>query len=54
MKRIFIAMIVVLASGLWLLPSVAMGQPPLVIKPLAEKKLARFASGTALLADREL
>ena len=42
MKRILIAVIVVLASGLWLLPSTAIAQQPLIIKPLAEKKVAEL------------
>ena len=45
MKRIYIAMIVVLASGLWSLPSTARAQLPLVIKPLAEKKVAELPAG---------
>jgi quercetin dioxygenase-like cupin family protein len=46
MKPILIALVVVLGSGLWLLPSVAMGQQPLVIKPLAEKKVAELPAGS--------
>ena len=45
MKRTLIAPVLVLGSALWLLPSVAMGQPPLVIKPLAEKKLQDLPEG---------
>jgi len=45
MKRILIAVIVVLASGLWSLPSTAIAQPPLVIKPLVEKKVAELPAG---------
>ncbi len=45
MKRTLIAPVLVLGSALWLLPSVAMGQPPLVIKPLAEKKLQDLPAG---------
>jgi len=36
---------VVLASGLWLLPSTAIAQQPLIIKPLAEKKVAELPAG---------
>jgi hypothetical protein len=45
MKRILIAVIAVLASGLWSLPSTAIAQQPLVIKPLAEKKVAELPPG---------
>ena len=45
MRRTLIAPVLVLGCALWLLPSVAMGQPPLVIKPLAEKKLADLPTG---------
>ena len=45
MKRIRIAMIVVLASGLWSLPLTAIAQQPLVIKPLAEKKVTELPAG---------
>lgn len=45
MRRILIAPVLVLGCALWLLPSVAMGQQPLVIKPLAEKKLAELPAG---------
>jgi hypothetical protein len=45
MKRILIAMIVVLASELWSLPSTAIAQQPLVIKPLAEKKVVELPAG---------
>ena len=45
MKRILIAVIVVLASGLWLLPSTAIAQQLLIIKPLAEKKVAELPAG---------
>jgi hypothetical protein len=45
MKRILIAAIVVLASELWLPPSTATAQQALVIKPLAEKKVADLPSG---------
>jgi len=43
MKRILICMIaVLLASWLWLLPSTARADQPLVIKPLAEKKVSEL------------
>ncbi len=45
MKRILIGMIVLLASGLWSLPSTALAQQPLVVKPLAEKKVAELPAG---------
>ena len=45
MKRIVTAMIVVLASGLWLVPSTARAQQKLVVKPLAEKKVAALPPG---------
>lgn len=45
MKRILIATILVLASGSWLLPSTAIAQQSLVIKPLAEKKVAELPVG---------
>jgi quercetin dioxygenase-like cupin family protein len=45
MKRIVIAMIVCLVSGLWLLPSTTRAQQQLVIKPLAEKKVAELPAG---------
>jgi hypothetical protein len=45
MKRILIGMIVVLASGSWSLPSTAIAQQPLVIKPLAENKVAELPAG---------
>jgi hypothetical protein len=44
-KRILIALIAVLASGLWSLPSTAIAQQPLVIKPLAEKKVPELPAG---------
>jgi len=45
MERILIGIIVVLAS-LWSLPSTAIAQPPpLVVKPLAEKKVAELPAG---------
>ena len=44
MERIVIGMIVVLAS-LWSLPSTAIAQQPLVVKPLAEKKVAELPAG---------
>jgi mannose-6-phosphate isomerase-like protein (cupin superfamily) len=46
MKQILIAVIVVvLASGLSSLPSTAIAQQTLVIKPLAEKKVAELPAG---------
>jgi len=38
-------MIAVLASGLWSLQSTAIAQQPLVIKPVAEKKVAELPTG---------
>ena len=46
MKRLLIGMVVVLASGLSLSSSTAMAQQPLVIKPLAERKVAELPAGT--------
>lgn len=45
MKRILIGMTVVLASGLWSLPSIAMAQQRLVAKPLVVKKVAELPAG---------
>lgn len=45
MKRFFIGMVTVLALGLCLLPSTAIAQQPLVIKALAEKKVAELPAG---------
>jgi len=45
MKRILVATIVVLASGLWALPSTAIAQQALVIKALSEKKVTELPSG---------
>ena len=45
MKRTLIAPVLVLGFASWLLLSVAMGQPPLVIKPLAEKTLRDLPAG---------
>lgn len=45
MKRFLIGLIAVLASGLGFLPSTASAQPKLVIKPLAEKKVAELPAG---------
>lgn len=45
MRRTLIATVLVLGCALWLLPLVAMGQTPLVIKPLAEKKLGDLPAG---------
>jgi len=46
MKRFLICIIVVLASGLWLSPSTATAQQKLVVKALAEKKVAELPAGT--------
>ena len=43
MKRFLIGMVAVLASGLWLSPSIA--QQKFVVKPLAEKKVAELPAG---------
>jgi hypothetical protein len=45
MKRILIAAIVVLTSGLSSLPSTAIAQQPLAIKSLAEKKVTELPAG---------
>ncbi|MEP6607981.1 MAG: hypothetical protein ABJA83_04820 [Burkholderiaceae bacterium] len=45
MKRIVISLLVVLASGLSSLSQTAVAQTPLVIKPLAEKKVAELPAG---------
>jgi hypothetical protein len=45
MKRILIAVIGILASEMSSLPSTALAQQPLVIKPLAEKKVADLPAG---------
>lgn len=45
MKRFPVGLIVVLAFGLWFLPSAASAQQKLVIKPLAEKKVAGLPAG---------
>ena len=45
MKRFLVSLIVVLAPGLSSLPSTAIAQPKLVIKPLAEKKVAELPPG---------
>ncbi len=46
MKRFLIGMAVILASGLWSVPSTAIAQQKLVIKPLAERKVAELPAGT--------
>jgi hypothetical protein len=46
MKRILFAALMVLASALCALASIAIAQQPLVIKPLAEKKVAELPAGT--------
>ena len=45
MKRTLIAMIVFLVLGLWLLPSTMRAQQQLVIRPVAEKKVAELPAG---------
>jgi len=45
MKRILIGVLTVLTSGLYLLPSAATAQQALVVKPLAEKKVAALPAG---------
>lgn len=45
MKRFLIGMVGVLAAGLWSLPSTAIAQQPLIIKALAEKKVAELPAG---------
>jgi hypothetical protein len=45
MKRFLIGMVAVFASGSGSLPSTAIAQQPLVIKPLAEKKVAELPAG---------
>jgi len=45
MKRFLIGMIIVAASGLWLLPSTAMAEKKFVIKPVAEKKIKQLPAG---------
>ena len=42
MKRFLVGMFLVLASGLWLSPSIALAQQKFVIKPLAEKKVSEL------------
>ncbi|MGA8049432.1 MAG: cupin domain-containing protein [Burkholderiales bacterium] len=45
MKRFLVCLFVLLASGLWLSPSMALAQQKFVIKPLAEKKVSELPSG---------
>ena len=45
MKRLLIGMVGVLASGLCLLQSTAIAQQPLVIKAMAERKVAELPAG---------
>jgi quercetin dioxygenase-like cupin family protein len=45
MKRMLGGMIVLVASALWLLPSMATAQQQFVVKPLAEKKVAELPPG---------
>ena len=46
MKRLFNTLIVVLAYGILVASPAAIAQQPLVIKPLAEKKVAELPTGT--------
>lgn len=46
MKRILISIFAIFASGVWLLPSTVRADQPLVIKPLAEKKVSELPAGT--------
>jgi len=46
MKRILIGMTVVLASGLWSIPSTAIAQQALVVKALADKKVTELPAGS--------
>lgn len=48
MKRILIGMSLVLASGLWSLPSISMAQQRLVAKPLVVNKVAELPAGPLL------
>jgi len=45
MKRTLLSMIVLLVSGLWFLPMTTRAQQQLVIKPLAERKVAELPAG---------
>jgi hypothetical protein len=45
MQQILIGMLAILTSGLCLLPSSAIAQQALVVKPLAEKKVAELPAG---------
>jgi hypothetical protein len=45
MKQSLIGIVALLASGLILLPAMAIAQEPLVIKPLVEKKVSELPSG---------
>ena len=45
MKRLVVGMFVLFCQGLWLAPPAALAQPKLVIKPLAEKKVADLPAG---------
>jgi hypothetical protein len=45
MKRLLIAVVAILATGLWLSPSRAAPQHPLVIKALAQKRVADLPAG---------
>ena len=45
MKRLLIGMVVLLASGVWSLPSTAIAQQALVVKALSEKKVTELPAG---------
>jgi len=45
MKRVLIAAIAMFGAGVWLLPSATLGQQRLVIKPLAERRVADLPAG---------
>ena len=45
MKRLLLALVIVLGAGLWLWPPAAIAQQSLTIKPLAEKKVVELPAG---------
>jgi quercetin dioxygenase-like cupin family protein len=45
MKKLFMSLLVILASGISLAPTTAAAQQPLIIKSLAEKKVAELPPG---------
>ena len=45
MRRFLVGMFVVLTSGLWLSPSIALAQQKFVIKPLVERKVSELPAG---------